>query len=163
MYRGKLGVLAASVAALPVLAGCSSSSSGGQTAAEASANARASALGITPIPSLAAGAHGPNGDITAPASNPPSKTSPGGSEVFPHITDGKRLDRLRNHLSKFAGVQTVTYYPQFKQLQVYYAKTATSADRARVYDYVTLHYPAATGSPSASPDATSPTPSASAS
>jgi hypothetical protein len=38
-----------------------------------------------------------------------------------------------------AGVRTVTYYPQFHQLQVYYASDATGAQRTAVYDVVTAH------------------------
>jgi hypothetical protein len=144
---------------VPALAACSGSSTDQQAKAEASANARASAiaskLGITIPPSLAPGGHGPNGDITAPASNPPNKLSPGGDEVFPNIPGGKELDKVRNHLSKFPGVRTVTYYPQYDQLQVYYSTKATNANRDRVYRYVVKHYPAATASPSASPTATS--------
>lgn len=162
--RGIAGVVLAAAVAVPVLAACSSSSSPA-TKAAASASARASALaskyGITPIPDLAPGAHGPNGDITAPASNAPSQTSPGGSEVFPNVSAAQDK-QLSKHLSKMHGVQNATYYPQFKQLQVYYTKTATSADRTRVYRYVVGHDPAAAGSPSASPTATA-TPTSSAS
>jgi hypothetical protein len=144
---------------VPALTACSGSSSDGQSKAEASAEASASAvaskLGITIPPTLAPGGHGPNGDITAPASNAPSKLSPGGDEIFPNITGGAELDKVRNHLVKFPGVRAVPYYPQYDQLQVYYDKNATSANRERVYRYVVKHYPAATASPSASPTATS--------
>ncbi|HVV74972.1 MAG TPA: hypothetical protein VHC43_02975 [Mycobacteriales bacterium] len=154
-YRATAGLAVVALAAVPALAACSSSSSSGKpvSKAEASASAIASKLGVTPIPSLAPGGHGPNGDISAPASNAPSKTSPGGSEVFPNVTSKER-DKIGTHLTKLPGVQTVTYYPQFRQLQIYFTSTATAADRAKVYRYVTKHVPAAAGSPSASPAAT---------
>src|SRR5689334_4792159 len=54
---------------------------------------------------------GPNGYITAPASNPPASGVPGGSEVFPHIS--QQLDKqLFDHVSKMSGVERITYYPQ---------------------------------------------------
>jgi hypothetical protein len=150
---------------IPLLAGCSGSSSSGstpQSSAEASANARASSLGISPIPGLSAGGHGPNGDITTPVSNSPSKTSPGGSVVFPNVS-GKEADRVYNHLLKMPGVRSVPYYPQFDQLQVYFDKGATAADRTAVHDYVVQHIPDAAGTTtSASPTATA-SPNASAS
>jgi hypothetical protein len=164
-YQGIAGI--AAVAMLPALAACSSSSSGGLTKAEQSASAAASAaasrLGISPVPSLAPGGHGPNGDISSPVANPPSKTSPGGSEVFPNVSQANSA-KFTRHLNKVKGVRAVTYYPQFDQLQVYFSKSATTAARERVHSYVITHDPAAAGSPSASPAATtsaSPTASAS--
>lgn len=168
-YRGRAGI-AAAVLALPALAACSSSSSGGQSAAKAresasaAASAAASRLGVTPIPDLAPGGHGPNGDITAPVTNAPSKTSPGGSEVFPNVSSAQSK-RFAKHLSKLAAVRTVTYYPQFDQLQVYFTDTASAADRKRVHDYVIKHDPDAAGSPNdaSTTPATSASPTASAS
>jgi hypothetical protein len=156
----------AAILMIPALAACSSSSSGGQSEAEQSASAAASAaasrLGISPIPSLAPGGHGPNGDITSPVANPPSKTSPGGSEVFPNVSQADSA-KFTRHLNKVKGVRAVTYYPQFDQLQVYFSKSATTAARERVHRYVVTHDPAAAGSPSSSPSATtSASPSASA-
>lgn len=83
-------------------------------------------------------ATGPNGFITAPASNPPSSGVPGGSEVFPHI-DTKLDKQLYPKLLKMAGVRSVAYYPDFNQLQVYYATDATADERQAVYTYVTSH------------------------
>jgi hypothetical protein len=150
--------LIAGTASLVAVSGCSSSPSAKARAA-ASASARASALaskfGINPNQTFAPGAHGPAGDITAPTSAPPNPTSPGGYEIFPNVTAAQR-NQMGNHLVKIHGVRTVTYYPQFKQLQIYFTASATSADRKRVYRYVTTHDPAAAGT-SASPTA-SPTP-----
>ena len=133
-------VLIATALAALTAAGCSSSSSGG----------------ATPLPTFpirtSPGAYGPSGDITAPASNPPGVGVPGGTEIFPHVTaaQGKKLTR---HLVGTSGVRTATYYPQFRQLQVYFTATATTADRDRVYHYVTAHDPATLGSASASASA----------
>ncbi|HWA67307.1 MAG TPA: hypothetical protein VG899_13180 [Mycobacteriales bacterium] len=83
-------------------------------------------------------AGGPNGVITAPASNPPSSGVPGGSETFPHV-DTQTDRRILDHVLAMPGVAHAAYYPQFKQFQVYYTPSATSADRQAVYDYVTSH------------------------
>lgn len=166
LYGGITGVTA--VLMVPTLAACSSSSSGGgltkaQASASAAASAAASRLGITTVPSLSPGVHGPNGDITAPASNAPTKTSPGGSVVFPNVSKADS-EKFTRHLNKVAGVRAVTYYPQVDQLQVYFDKTATAASREKVSRYIEAHDPAAAGSPSQSPTTTSTaSPSASAS
>lgn len=156
VYAAALAIAAAA------LAGCSgSSSSGGSGSPSASARPTETIGG----PFLTSpGAVGPNGHITAPASNAPSRTSPGGSEVFPHVSNAERK-RLTTPLLKFAGVRTVTYYPQFRQLQIYYKAGTTSAERDAVYRYVVAHVPATVPSAASStPAATStaaPTPSAS--
>jgi hypothetical protein len=139
-----LGLAAAAAAAIS-LGGCSSSSSAGSAGSP-------SGIGTPTFHATAPGVYGPNGNITAPATNAPSSGSPGGSVVFPHVS-AKQRPMLANHLAKFPGVRTVTYYPQFHQLQVFYFADATSTDRQRVYRYVTSHDPAAAGatSPSSSP------------
>jgi len=159
-FRSYQGIAALSAALMvPALAACSSSSSPAEKQAKAAASAEsrassiASRLGVTPIPSLAPGGHGPNGDITAPATNAPSKTSPGGSVVFPNV-DSKQARTLVARLSKFKFVRSAPYYPQFDQLQVYFDKGATAADRDKVHTYVVRHVPDAAGTTtSASPTA----------
>jgi hypothetical protein len=152
MYRTKRiprrerRVAAALVAVLglaPVAAGCSSSSSGGDGTSDG--ETPASAPSLSPLPGVtAAGVYGPNGVITKPTYNPPESTSPGGSTVFPHVTNA-RYRAMVDPLNAMAGVQHVTYYPQFSQIQVYFDKGATSTQRQAVYRYVTSKDPAATG------------------
>jgi hypothetical protein len=69
---------------------------------------------------------------------------------------------MGNRLSAMPGVRAVTYYPQFKQLEVYFTAKASTADRQRVHQYVVAHDPAAAGaSGSAAPSpAATPSPSA---
>jgi hypothetical protein len=131
------------------LGACSgSSSSGGSPSASPTSSAQ---IGGPPL--ATAGAAGPNGKITAPVSNPPRPGVPGGSEVFPHVTQSA-YRHLINPMKKLAGVRAVTYYPQFNQLQVYFDKGVTGAQRQAAYDYVAQHDPAAApATTSASPAA----------
>jgi hypothetical protein len=132
--------------ATTLLAGCSGSSSGGTAAAPEGTAASSSPLPGATVP----GVHGPNGDITAPASNPPSSTSPGGSTVFPKISARQRTP-IDNHLVTMPGVRTVAWYPQFQQIEVYYKAGTTSSERQAVYDYIAAHDPAAAPSPRPTP------------
>jgi hypothetical protein len=136
--------IAASVTGACLLAGvtaCSGSSSPSNASSSSSAAATANASGAQPPASTKTPAPrpaGPNGVITAPASNPPSSGVPGGSETFPHIDTA--LDKyLAPHLLAMDGVQHIAYYPQPDQLQVYYDADATDADREAVYSYITSH------------------------
>ncbi|HVT21036.1 MAG TPA: hypothetical protein VHE57_06585 [Mycobacteriales bacterium] len=146
-------LLGVGVVALAALTACSGSSSGGSGGSAASGGSGGAAT--SPAPSATKpGAYGPNGKITKPAYNPPSSTSPGGSTVYPRISQHERK-KIANHVIKMPGVRTVTYYPQFKQIQVYFKPGTTTEQRQAVYRYITAHAPAAAGSPSPSPSATS--------
>lgn len=79
---------------------------------------------------------GPDGVITAPASNPPSSGVPGGSEVFPKV-DPKLYRQIVAHVLAMPGVAHCAYYPQLMELQVYYDADASSSDRDAVYSYIT--------------------------
>jgi hypothetical protein len=56
--------------------------------------------------------------------------------VFPHIAPSQRK-QLQARIAKLGGVQTVSYYTNFKQLQVYWAKGVTAAQKAAVVRVVT--------------------------
>jgi hypothetical protein len=128
--KSRSATIAASVCLLVSAAACSSSSS-------PAANPTPS--GPPPPTSLHGHrAGGPNGVITTPASNPPSSSVPGGSETFPHV-DPKTDRRILDSVLALPGVAHAAYYPQFKQFQVYFTTSATSADRDAVYRYVTSH------------------------
>jgi hypothetical protein len=144
--RRVASLLAVGLAAFALTA-CSSSSSGGSGGSDGNAS--------SPAPVVTSpGAYGPNGKITKPAYNPPSSTSPGGSTVYPKISKQDRK-KIANHVIKMPGVRTVTYYPQFKQIQVYFKAGTPSEQRQAVYRYITAHAPAAAGSPAPSATATS--------
>jgi hypothetical protein len=119
---------------VPALAACSSSSSGGGTPSPSASTTASTpgAIQTTKKPK----ASGPAGVITAPASTSPTKGALGGSEVFPHI-DAQTGKSLQSRLAKFAGVRTVTYYPQFKQLQIYFTSTATDSQKEAAIKAVT--------------------------
>lgn len=81
-------------------------------------------------------ATGPAGKITAPASIAPTTGAEGGSETFPHI-NASQEKHIVHHVLKMAGVLRATWYPQFKQIQVYFTTGATAAQRQAVISYVT--------------------------
>jgi hypothetical protein len=126
---------------LTLAAGCSSSSSGGQAPSASGSTAPGSAGSSEPAPTHTSspkvvGPAGGKAQVTAPTTVAPTKGATAGSEVFPHIAPSRRKD-LQSTIGKLAGVQTVTYYTNFKQLQVYWVKGVTAAQKAAVVHAVT--------------------------
>ena len=137
-----LATAAATATAALALSACSGSSSDGSSGSGASGQGAPS---LSPVPGISSpGVYGPNGVITKPTFNPPEKTSPGGSTVYPHVS-GKLEQSIANHVVTMDGVVRVTNYPQFKQIQVYFEKGATTEQRQAVYRYITRRDPAAAG------------------
>lgn len=137
--RARIAATAAGVCLLAGASACSGSSSSGASNpgspfGDASGIPTPSGPPPTSLHGHALG--GPNGVITAPAYNPPSSGVPGGSVVFPHVSN--KLDhQIFEHVLSMAGVAHIAYYPQLKQFQVYFTTNATSTERAAVYRYIT--------------------------
>lgn len=119
-----------------LLAGCSGSSSTGGSAAPGDSGTTGVIGSSTHAATSTGPQTGPNGSITAPVSNPPSKGSTGGSEIFPKISKG-RYEHLVPKLDKQAGVRSTAYYPQSRELQVYFKPNTSSSQRQAVIRTVT--------------------------
>lgn len=141
MHRRTVGRAAGlPVAALAMIlaAGCSSSSSSGPPSAGGGSSAPGSQSSSGPAPKPthtktpnAGGPAGTKTQVTTPTTVAPTKGAIGGSVVIPHVAANQRK-HLSAELAKLPGVRNITYYTNFKQLQVYFTDAATQDQKAAV-------------------------------